>query len=756
MMGLLKRIVFCTGLFALLSCSDDSVQESTTEIAEQPAALTDLLTQYNEDIAAVQTLLEGDAEIVDYTVDESGTYRLQLSDGTISTATSRTGDDADIPLFGVDEDGYWIVLLGGETIALTNLSGDPVPALRKTGKGVYTPQISVGSDGYWLVSFNGIQWKQLSTSLAADMTGKSVVNFSLYRTVEMDESGQQLTLVLRNGGTELTVKASASVSTDAWKKFVMKSDDNVLLDFSYAGYDHGETAPPDGFAWGYTVINVQEYMNENSLSARDAFIRILDEYGLTQSSGNSDAKIVIYFPEGEYVLHNDDDNTYDSDKSLSLDDGYGYPDSKGNNTSNMISIYGGNFVIKGDGPEKTRLVMETPMLPESEELYSSPVMISIRNNGFLGSSYDVTGSAQKGAFSVEIADASSFSVGEWVCLYMHDNSQELIAQELEPYEVESTFVNIIQEGVQVEDIHQIVRISGNTVTFKEPIMHEVDPQWDWQLYKYRHYENVGVEDLSFVGNGCADFQHHRSWNDDGAYKPVNFLRLVNSWMRRVKFTSVSEAASIISCANFSAYDIDIDGTGGHSAIRSQGSSRVFIGDVRDYSDRPLADEWSASYIEEGAGQYHACGVSKPSMGAVIWRVSWGSDACFEAHATQPRATLIDNCTGGFMQTRQGGDAGQMPNHLSDLTIWNMNSINSPAPKGNGDVGTEFDWWRTGWRYWKFLPPVIVGFHGDPISFVQDQVTLDEGNGTMVEPQSLYEAQLEHRLGYVPAWLSALK
>jgi len=43
-----------------------------------------------------------------------------------------------------------------------------------------------------------------------------------------------------------------------------------------------------------------------------------------------------------------------------------------------------------------------------------------------------------------------------------------------------------------------------------------------------------------------------------------------------------------------------------------------------------------------------------------------------------------------------------------------------------------------------------------LNFVQEQVKLDESNGTPVEPQSLYEAQLEKRLGFVPAWLKALK
>ena len=47
---------------------------------------------------------------------------------------------------------------------------------------------------------------------------------------------------------------------DAWNKFLTGASDNVLLDFSYAGYHHGEEAPLDGFSLGYEVINVKERM----------------------------------------------------------------------------------------------------------------------------------------------------------------------------------------------------------------------------------------------------------------------------------------------------------------------------------------------------------------------------------------------------------------------------------------------------------------------------------------------------------------
>ena len=46
---------------------------------------------------------------------------------------------------------------------------------------------------------------------------------------------------------------------DVWNKFNLGQADNVLLDFSYAGYKHGEVAPPDVWSLGYTVYNVKDY-----------------------------------------------------------------------------------------------------------------------------------------------------------------------------------------------------------------------------------------------------------------------------------------------------------------------------------------------------------------------------------------------------------------------------------------------------------------------------------------------------------------
>lgn len=572
----------------------------------------------------------------------------------------------------------------------------------------------------------------------------------------------------------LTTEIDAN-SALAWQRF-RQGEDNVLLDYSYAGYNHGESAPQGAFSLGYQVINVKERMTAKNMTAREALISILQEKGMTRVNGtnklNANAKIVIYFPAGDYVLHNDDDNTRDESKQKDA------VDSNNNNVSNGIEIYGGNFVIKGDGPDKTRLIMETPNLPTSiSNLSSSPILLAIKhtngpnNAGNSPKLASITENAKRGDFTVKVSGTTGISSGQWVQLRLRSGDRELVKKEIGPialnenWAIAKTPISISQSsddlyGVKITEFHQVKSAANGKITFYEPIMHDIDIKYNdtegWEIRTYKYLENVGVEDLSFVGNALDGYAHHGEghaeqakvgWQYDGAYKPLLLQRVVNSWVRNVHFESVSEALTFAESANSSAYNIRISGKRGHSAVRSQGSSRVFIGKVRDES------AGNDVYGKSCQGQFHGCGVSKPSVGTVLWNVTWGNDACFESHATQPRATLIDNCSGGLVYYRAGGDENEVPNHLGDLTLWNLNVT------GTDSHASNFAWWSDSDTWWKIFPPIVVGTHGMNVKFPgkeQQQVTYEESTGIKVSPESLYEAQLRERLGYVPGWLNALK
>lgn len=572
----------------------------------------------------------------------------------------------------------------------------------------------------------------------------------------------------------LTTKIDAN-SAIAWQHF-KTGENNVLPDYSYAGYNHGESAPQGAFSLGYQVINVKERMTAKNMTAREALISILQEKGMTRVNGtnklNANAKIVIYFPAGDYILHNDDDNTRDESKQKDA------VDSKNNNVSSGIEIYGGNFVIKGDGPDKTRLIMETPNLPTSiSNLSSSPILLAIKhtngpnNAGNSPKLASVTENAKRGDFTVKVSGTTEISSGQWVQLRLRSGDRELVKKEIGPIALNENWaiakapISINQSsddlyGVKITEFHQVKSAANGKITFYEPIMHDIDIKYNdtegWEIRTYKYLENVGIEDLSFVGNALDGYAHHGEghaeqakvgWQYDGAYKPLLLQRVVNSWVRNVHFESVSEALTFAESANSSAYDIRISGKRGHSAVRSQGSSRVFIGKVRDES------AGNDVYGKSCQGQFHGCGVSKPSVGTVLWNVTWGNDACFESHATQPRATLIDNCSGGLVYYRAGGDENEVPNHLGDLTLWNLNVT------GTDSHASNFAWWSDSDTWWKIFPPIVVGTHGMNVKFPskeQQQVTYEESTGMKVSPESLYEAQLRERLGYVPGWLNALK
>ena len=756
------------------SCSDEEVTEPVV-IPEQPEEVASLLQQYNTNVAALQLMAEGDVNIVDYTEDGESGYKLTLDNNWMVGASSSAEVDNDIPVMGINEAGYWVYQLNGTQVELTDVSGNAVPALRKTGKGVFTPQIALGEDGCWKMSLNGVQWKNLSTDVVPSLEAKTAASYSLFKSASVTDG--VLSLQTAVGELSLNMDASASTSANAWKKFMMKAEDNVLLDFSYAGYMHGEVAPPDvrmdfdtpltdangnkyynGYITGgaqgsaiYKVYNIEDYgaNGNDEISDRPALIKILKEaMKCTEESadkgkslryyiGGNVANSIIYFPVGKYILRGGDDAE----------------------TIETLRLTMGNIIFKGAGRNKTTIEMAVKNnAVDPSKMWSTPNLIEFKHNSDLTPLTDVTGDAEKGTFSIEVASTSGIKVGDWVCVSLKNNDPALVAEELAPHSLSSNWTELKDNGVQIYDYHQVKQVSGNTLTFYEPIMRKIEAKWGWKVNQYPHYENVGVEDLTFLGHSKDDFRHHGSADDDGAFKPIQMIRLTNSWMRRVNFESVSEAHSFVSCANVSAYDIEISGNRGHSAIRSQASSRVFIGKVYDYCNGYIAVNSGGNQLGdymEGAGQYHGCGVSKQSMGAVIWNVRWGDDSCFESHATQPRATLIDRCQGGFVAWREGGDINQLPNHLNDLTIWNMQATRVVYDAGwNG----KWIWWDDNNQWWKNLPPVIVGWSGETVSFdtSENQIKYYESLDAPVSPNSLYEAQLKLRLGYVPAWLNALK
>jgi len=495
--------------------------------------------------------------------------------------------------------------------------------------------------------------------------------------------------------------ATASAATSSlWTDYVdarANGTEPTLPDFSYAGYHRSEEAPPTVSG---PIFDVTDYgaIADDNRSDRDA---IQAAILAAENAGGG----VVFFPPGRFHL-----NTME-------------------NVGTPIRIRKGNIVLRGSGvwDDATELYMEAPFEPENpDQMYSTPEMILVQPNGTTqGSDIAVVGgNAERESFSVDVASTGNLEVGQWVSLHMQDvDAAEAM---LAPKELDPAWERLAQDGLLIEEKHQIASIDGNTVTFAEPIHIDVDTTYDWTLQTYPHIEEVGFENLIFRGNWVSDFDHHRSARDDSAWSALQINNVVNGWITRCRFLNWNEVINFDDTSLFTVALTRLEGNAGHFGIHTRRGYGVLATNSAD-----LASQW------------HGPSVGYQSAGAVFHKFDYPATSSFDSHGNSPYATLLDDVSGGLQQGRTGGPQEGQPNHLRWFTLWNFEQTNNAQ--------SNYEFWdeNNNNKRDRFLFPIIVGWHGANTTFVEEDLGELESLGTAVDPESLFEAQLTNRLGSLP-------
>lgn len=494
---------------------------------------------------------------------------------------------------------------------------------------------------------------------------------------------------------------SAQKAAEVFKQFEKNRAASILPDFSYAGYRHGEEGipKPDFKIFDVTYFGAKP---DDTISDRAA-IEAAVKAARINGSG------IIYFPKGRFLVNEDSDK------------------------HEKITVTGSNIIFRGSGSGEggTELFMKNVLPPANpEQMWSCPPMFDFISNAKDKLIGEIAGKAKQGTFDIRVSNTEGIEAGDWVMLRMQSNKPALIRSELGDHQPDPSWTSLVNNGVFVKVVHQVKAVENNYITLVEPLTYPIDPAYHWQVYKFGHDEEVGIEDITFTGNWKKKFVHHRSWEDDSGWTLLRFSKLTNSWIRNCRFTDVNVGATVHAGANISVLNCTITGNGGHEAITNIGGTNIFFGK-----------------IEDKASMWHSTGTNALSMNTVLWRVKFPASTSFESHSSQPRNTLLDCVEGGLLYNRGGGAVQNMPNHMQNLILWNFKQTNEAYP--------EFDFWPSDRRYFKIPYPVIVGFHGASTGFKNTQLKYSESIGQPVEPQSLYEAQLKLRLKKTPAWISEM-
>ncbi len=476
---------------------------------------------------------------------------------------------------------------------------------------------------------------------------------------------------------------------------------SVLPNFAFAGVEHGMKIMPDGVS--DQVFNVEDFgaIPNDGISDKEAISRAIQA---AVAEGG-----IVQFPAGRLDI-----NTV-SDKPVPMKIKLGaYP----------IALQG-----HADG---TEIYMENVLpSPTPEKLWSTPYMIQFVGDKTSTLITRIVEPSLQGGRSITVKNGKSIKPDDWIELRLVNTNSNLLKEELQGLKAETSWKKIVEGGVKIQAVHQVEKVAGNIITLKSCLHKGIDPKYGWEVYSNSNHEGLVIRDLQFTGTWKDKFKHHKDLIHDGGHSMLSLNSVTNFTVMNCTFTDVNRALQVRKGVNGTIIKNVILGNGGHNGISLPECTNVLAGMNKDL-----------------AGQWHTFGVSNEAIGNVFWRNEHVSTASLESHASQPRTTLYDCAKGGFIFGRLGGAIASLPNHMEELVLWNYNETD--------EAEDNYEFWSSVSKYGKVVPPILVGFHGSGTTFKTEQLEQFESIGTKVNPESLYEAQIELRLGYLPDWIKDLK
>jgi hypothetical protein len=523
------------------------------------------------------------------------------------------------------------------------------------------------------------------------------------------------------GGGSASVRAAETPVSAHWQTFASAKDRapvDVLTDYSYAGYAHGERGIPELSGPIFRVTDFGAVPNDLN-SDEQAIRKAVSE---AEKAGGG----VVVFPAGKFLVWTDRTHVESIRISSSRIVLRGAGSSLGGTVIRAIhSGYGvGPYPVPKTGADFAAIPYVFAFEPSRE---AKPVDASagVAPAAQIKPSAKLTDSVKRASFVLPVDSTEGFIAGDWIALKAKSKAfnTDLLAG-LEP---DVTWTRIF-EGIEISEYHQIREIREKRLVLCEPTLVAVPSDIGARVDRLAMMEQVGVEDIAFEGAWRADFVHHRNALDDEGWDAIVFDGVAHGWVRRCAFLNLNSGIYLKRSSACSLLLNRFSGTEGHynAAVRSDSSFNL------------------SGLSFDTAGSLHGVSSGNRSSGTAVWRWTLAQNQSVDSHGNGPYATLMDRVDGGTF-TKSGGPAPSFPNHLNWLVFWNFSY--------DATDDSPVNLWEVARGNAKFVKPLFVGLHGKPVNLTPGALGGNEFPGRAVAPESLYEAQLQLRLNTLPAWVT---
>ncbi len=263
----LKSLVCAFAVLGAIACQKSDIDElrrDVDDLGHRVTALETQIQQLNDNVAALQTLMNG--ATVNSVAEADGVYTVTLSNGEVLTLTQGSEGGYIEPKIAIDDEGYWIISVNndGKFERLKDRQGHDVRAIAQdgetgnTGENGKTPQFRVDGENYWQVSYDGgSNWVYVlngDQKVKADTAAGATDPFFADVKVE----GDKLVLTLLEGSTPYEIPIYAGFKCIiSGAESVVKFDYNATktFDVDMEGVEHTIVTAPAGWTAALAAKN---------------------------------------------------------------------------------------------------------------------------------------------------------------------------------------------------------------------------------------------------------------------------------------------------------------------------------------------------------------------------------------------------------------------------------------------------------------------------------------------------------------------
>jgi hypothetical protein len=355
-------------------------------------------------------------------------------------------------------------------------------------------------------------------------------------------------------GCSETAPGRAGEKSGFWTPRILQGEP-YLPDFSFAGYRWGEESLPDLAP----TLDVTTFgaVPDDGKDDTEAFKRAL------AAARREKGRVVLGVPKGRFIV------------------------------SDILFVERGDLVLRGSGsgPTGTVLVMPRPLeemaRPEAiRKVEAYNLANDKRQDGRLFSPFSWTGgivwtrlpspapadkltqalAGRRGQNRLQVASAARLRPGiemriEWSNRLGDDSPLLRQVFGLEGRKFGDRLSKHPDEPIVSQDV-TVVGVEGTDVVLKEPLLHDVRPEWQVDATSVARLVNVGIERLSveFPNEPYAGHHHERGFN------AFYLTDLSHAWIRDVRIVNADSGVLTDDSAHLTFDGVRIEGRDGHYGI----------------------------------------------------------------------------------------------------------------------------------------------------------------------------------------------